>query len=128
MLPEKEQEHRCPCYSELAVRIDRLEDNSDTKAEQIGLMHKDMTMLRGEVHDLRADVRALASSTQGIEESLRTIASSMQHMSDLPVVWSRIKGFWAVLSWIRSNALTMVFLAAVLVLAVRLASGVELFK
>jgi len=109
------QEQDCPAYSELSARMESL---SDSKDAQIQIMHQDMALMRGEIHSLRSDMRVLTASTKGIEESLRVIAESMRHMSDFPSVWVKIKGFWAVMSWLRTNMLTLLFIAALAALII----------
>lgn len=37
--------------------------------------------------------------------TLQDIAASMKKLADLPDTWDKIKGFWAVASWLRSNLL-----------------------
>lgn len=72
-----------------------------------------------EVHGLRVDVRALHERVETLAEdvhgitravsdmsaSLEKIAAAIGKLSDLPETWDKIKGFWAVMTWLRGNLL-----------------------
>lgn len=73
----------------------------------------EISQLRTEVHELRVDVHGIREGVRGIEDSLRIIATSMSKLTDFPETWEKIKGFWAVVSWIKSNAIILVILLGI---------------
>jgi len=66
-------------------------------------MHNDMTLIRTEMNILRSDVHRITVSTDKMSDSLELIAGSIAKLTDLPETWVKIKGFWSVVTWFKSN-------------------------
>lgn len=75
--------------------------------------------MRGELHGLREEVAAIASTTSDINESLRAIARNMEKLADLPEAWSNVKGFFNTLGWFRRNWLFFVVFFGLVMFTVR---------
>ena len=80
-------------------------------------LRTDMQKLHSRVDELAADVHRITIAVGDISTSLRVIAESMSELSDLPIVWDRVKSFWVVASWIQKNFLPLSVLIALLIFA-----------
>lgn len=76
----------------------------------------DVQKLHIRVDDLAADVHRITIAVGDISGSLKVIAESMAKLSDLPVVWDRVKSFWAVSRWLQTNFLPLSVLIVLLVM------------
>jgi hypothetical protein len=112
----------------LQVSIDGLTDalgSGEAKMEacktsvdnDITALHSDMAALHGDMTNLRSDMRMLVTKVGNIETHLGVIATTMQQLADFGPTWSKIKGFWAVLQWLKENWIILGILTALLWLA-----------
>lgn len=97
----------------------------DSEVKEI---REDMRTLHARVDTLAADVHRITVAVGDISGSLRVIADSMAKMSDLPVIWDRLKSFWVVTSWIQKNFLPLSILIVLLVFAATNGGVVDLVK
>ena len=94
-----------------SCRDDVLSDLKNTKTE--------LFELRAEVHELRTDVGGIRDSVNKMSSSLELIATSMAKLTDFPETWQKIKGFWAVVTWLKNNLLSILILLALVVYAIK---------
>lgn len=107
MRPEDREEVKQIVYKALGEHREDVEGRLNT-------MHLDMVSIRNEMTGLRGDFSRFTSSvtenTKRMSASLEQIASTMGKMSDLPDTWAKLKGFWAVMTWARTNWFLILFL------------------
>lgn len=85
----------------------------DSEVKEI---REDVKTLHARVDTLAADVHRITIAVGDISSSLKTIAESLAKLSDLPVVWDRVKSFWVVTSWIQKNFFPLSVLIVLLVM------------
>lgn len=110
-------------YINRRMRECRLEVDSEVKD-----VREDVRTLHSRVDTLAADVHRITIAVGDISGSLRVIADSMAKMSDLPVIWDRLKSFWVVTSWIQKNFLPLSILIVLLAFAATNGGVVDLVK
>ncbi len=112
-----------PEFVERRIRECKTAIDSDVRE-----LREDMQKLHSRVDELAADVHRITIAVGDISSSLRVIAESMSKLSDLPIVWDRVKSFWVVTSWIQKNFLPLSVLIVLLALAASNGGVVDLVK
>lgn len=70
--------------------------------------------LKNEVQELTSDVHSIRTGVQDMSVSLSVIATSMSKLADLPETWDKVKGFWFVISWLKSNIIPIAILIGII--------------
>lgn len=128
----EERRKTCPDLCRHDDTISALQHSIDSLADAIGSgqselnackakvdidisnLHKDMTDLRQDVSTIRADMHTLTAAVGEMKTSLATIADSIKAIADFPDTWTKIKGFWAVMRFLRDNWLLLAIMAGVM--------------
>ena len=102
---------RCKNLDELDERVSRCtaKFEADLKA-----MHDSIDGVNNEVHGLRSDVQGINENISKMGDSLNTIATTMTRLADFPETWSNLKGFLAVMKWIRGNVFLLALTGSVI--------------
>ncbi len=107
MQPEDREEVKQIVYKALGEHREDVE-------ERLNTMHLDMVSIRNEMTGLRGDFSRFTASvtetTKRMSNALEEIATNMGKLSDLPETWAKLKGFWAVMTWARTNWFLILFL------------------
>jgi len=69
----------------------------------ISTLHADMASLRSDVSTMRADMHSLTLAVGDMRGSLAEIAGSLKSLADFPDTWAKLKGWWAVMRWLKDN-------------------------
>ncbi len=85
-------------------------DINSTKSELISL--------RAEVHNLRTDVHGIREGVNTMSSSLEIIAHSMSKLTDFPETWEKLKGFWAVVNWLKNNIIPLSLIVGIFIYAI----------
>lgn len=107
---------QCPLEADLVLKHDLLKCKEEVDND-LSLTRNELIQLRAEVHELRTDVHGIRDGVNNASKSLEVIADSMSKLTDFPEVWNKVKGFWSVLGWIRTNILTLLLLGAIIAVA-----------
>lgn len=110
-------------FVERRMRECRLAVDSEVKE-----IREDVKTLHARVDALAADVHRITIAVGDISSSLKTIAESLAKLSDLPVVWDRVKSFWMVTSWIQKNFFPLSVLIVLLVMLAADGGAIQLIK
>ena len=114
--------------NEVEVMVgDRINLHKADVDARLNLMHQDMVIMHSDFVGMKGEVSALATTVQKIELSTTSIAHSMetiaesyedqrQKLGDLPETWGQIKGFFAVLGWVKGNWFLFVILGLLIYL------------
>ena len=95
---------------------------------EVHLLGADVQKLHARVDELAADVHRITIAVGDISGSLKVIAESMAKLSDLPIVWDRVKSFWVVTSWIQKNFLPLSVLIVLLIMLVTNGNALQMIQ
>ena len=102
-------EEKCPYVDrkyvlrELEICKAEVEEDLALTKETINVTRNEVVQLRQEVHALRTDVHGIREGVNGMKDSLETIATSISKLTDFPETWDKLKSFWSVVNWLKTN-------------------------
>lgn len=89
----------------------------------ITVMNQAIAALHTDMSNMRAEMQTISGNVGAIKDHMGTIAEAVQQLADFGPTWTKIKGFWAALQFLKDNWGILAVLAAMLWVA----SGVPLF-
>ncbi len=103
------QERRCPPDALVACRAE-VDERIDSLHTEITIMRGELAEQRIEYREMRADVRDLTAAVSTSNSNLATISLNLEKLADLPETWQKVRGFWAVMRFLRENFLLLAIL------------------
>lgn len=103
----------CENLERLERRVTKCKEQFDAELLQV---HESVASLNKEIHGLRTD---MADSVGEINKSLADIANTLRQLADLPEAWRNLKGFMAVVRWLKENLLLLALLFIIVVYLIK---------
>jgi hypothetical protein len=116
--PERRTEMAPVCDNYLhRIVQDKIDACKGTINEDIHGVREDMSSASKKIDALAADVHRLNVSVADIAINSKSIASSLQSMTEVREAYETFKGFARVLHWMRQNVVTVALIVAIVMFA-----------
>ena len=116
--PERRTEMTPACDNYLhRIVQDKIDACKGTINDDIHALREDMSSASKKIDSLAADVHRLNISVADIAINSKSIASSLQAMTEVKEAYETFKGFARVMAWMRQNVVTVALLVAVVMFA-----------